>query len=254
MIKFFRKIRYDLMEKNKTGKYLKYAIGEIVLVVIGILIALSINNWNSKRIENTEEQNVLINLKKDFQLNKENLESVLSDNEKYLKSDLEILNFGRAKSSIKTEAEFNILLNDLTALSEFFPTNNSLDNLQNSSSISLIKSQELMNKLSSWKPYVESLKDKENSTLELESSGVDFVIKNGSWLNVDETSNFKVLNKYTLPKSRFEVDNRTLLNIIEFENIVENLIVQKNELIKTEEKTLVLVKEILDLIEKEIKK
>jgi len=51
MIKFFRKIRYDLMEKNKTGKpdftagwYLKYALGEIVLVIIGILIALQINN------------------------------------------------------------------------------------------------------------------------------------------------------------------------------------------------------------------
>ncbi len=49
MIKFFRKIRYDLMEKNKTGKYLKYAIGEIVLVVIGILIALQINNLNENQ-------------------------------------------------------------------------------------------------------------------------------------------------------------------------------------------------------------
>ena len=49
MIKFFRKIRYNLMEQNKTGKYFKYAIGEIVLVVIGILIALSINNWNEGR-------------------------------------------------------------------------------------------------------------------------------------------------------------------------------------------------------------
>ncbi|NNK19300.1 MAG: hypothetical protein HKP49_09130, partial [Maribacter sp.] len=49
MIKFFRKIRYDLMEKNKTGKYVKYAIGEIVLVVIGILIALQVNNWNENR-------------------------------------------------------------------------------------------------------------------------------------------------------------------------------------------------------------
>jgi len=56
MIKFFRKIRYELMETNKAGKpalpvgrYLKYAIGEIVLVVICILIALLINNWNENK-------------------------------------------------------------------------------------------------------------------------------------------------------------------------------------------------------------
>ena len=49
MLNFFRKIRYKLMNKNNTFRYLKYALGEIVLVVIGILIALSINNWNEKR-------------------------------------------------------------------------------------------------------------------------------------------------------------------------------------------------------------
>ena len=49
MIKFFRKIRFDLMGKNNTSKYLKYAIGEVVLVVVGILIALSISNWNENR-------------------------------------------------------------------------------------------------------------------------------------------------------------------------------------------------------------
>ena len=63
MIKFFRKIRYNLMGKNNTGKYLKYAIGEIVLVVIGILIALSINNWNEKRILANEELKILKALK-----------------------------------------------------------------------------------------------------------------------------------------------------------------------------------------------
>ena len=49
MIKFFRKIRYQLLGEGNTGKYLKYAIGEVILVVIGILIALSINNWNESR-------------------------------------------------------------------------------------------------------------------------------------------------------------------------------------------------------------
>jgi hypothetical protein len=70
MIKFFRKIRYELLGENKTGKYLKYAIGEIVLVVIGILIALSINNWNNHRLEENEINNILhtivSNLKSDI--------------------------------------------------------------------------------------------------------------------------------------------------------------------------------------------
>jgi len=49
MIKFFQKIRKKLVIEDKTSKYFKYAIGEIILVVIGILIALSINTWNEKR-------------------------------------------------------------------------------------------------------------------------------------------------------------------------------------------------------------
>ena len=49
MIKFFRKIRYKLLSEKKTSRYLKYAVGEIILVVIGILIALQINNWNENR-------------------------------------------------------------------------------------------------------------------------------------------------------------------------------------------------------------
>jgi hypothetical protein len=62
MIKFFRKIRYGLMNQNKTTKYLKYAIGEIVLVVIGILIALQINNWNEVQNEKKVELGYMKNL------------------------------------------------------------------------------------------------------------------------------------------------------------------------------------------------
>jgi hypothetical protein len=57
------------MEKNKTGKYFKYAIGEIVLVVIGILIALSINNWNEEIKDKILEQNYLVSLKKELGIN-----------------------------------------------------------------------------------------------------------------------------------------------------------------------------------------
>ena len=63
MIKFFRKIRQKLVSENNLGKYLFYAIGEIVLVVIGILIALSINNWNESRKIRHQDIEFLKNLK-----------------------------------------------------------------------------------------------------------------------------------------------------------------------------------------------
>ncbi|MBT8323911.1 MAG: hypothetical protein KJO96_01335, partial [Winogradskyella sp.] len=62
MIKFFRHIRYKLMEQNKTGRYFKYAIGEIILVVIGILIALQINNWNQHRLNLKKERSMLFEI------------------------------------------------------------------------------------------------------------------------------------------------------------------------------------------------
>lgn len=70
MIKFFRKIRQKMLTENKFSKYLLYAIGEIVLVVIGILIALSINNWNEDRKESLIEKNylrrLLVDLENDY--------------------------------------------------------------------------------------------------------------------------------------------------------------------------------------------
>jgi translation initiation factor 2 beta subunit (eIF-2beta)/eIF-5 len=78
MIKFFRKIRQNFLMENKTGKYFKYAIGEIILVVIGILIALSINNWNSDRIDYIKEQNLLKELKSDYLSNVKEIEVTLN--------------------------------------------------------------------------------------------------------------------------------------------------------------------------------
>ena len=93
------------MENNKTGKYLKYAIGEILLVVIGILIALSINNWNDNRIANNNELKLIESLneelisirdelKIDFEINKKNLKQVeeyLDETEKNNEQKIEII-------------------------------------------------------------------------------------------------------------------------------------------------------------------
>ena len=66
MITFFRKIRYDLIGKNKTGQYLKYAIGEILLVVIGILIALNVSNLNEIRKNTSAFETHMDNLEEEY--------------------------------------------------------------------------------------------------------------------------------------------------------------------------------------------
>ena len=65
MIKFFRHIRRNLMETGKTGRYFKYAIGEIILVMIGILLALQVNNWNESRKVQTQEFHLATQLLED---------------------------------------------------------------------------------------------------------------------------------------------------------------------------------------------
>ena len=69
MIKFFRKIRHKLISEKRIAKYLLYAIGEIVLVMIGILLALQVNNWNEKRILKKNEVEILKQLNVDLKSN-----------------------------------------------------------------------------------------------------------------------------------------------------------------------------------------
>jgi len=76
MIKFFRQIRKSYLLENKTSKYFKYAIGEIILVVIGILIALQINNWNENRKNTIAEKEFIKGIVNDLQSDKKLIEIV----------------------------------------------------------------------------------------------------------------------------------------------------------------------------------
>ncbi|WP_051554730.1 DUF6090 family protein [Maribacter antarcticus] len=141
MIKFFRKIRYELLEKNKTGTYLKYAIGEIVLVVIGILIALQINNWNQKKLLVKKEIEVLKTFQTQF---KEDINQF----------DESLAFYGAAKNSIEIiiyHLENNPSYNDSLAQHFFTSTrfygdsdldNNVFENLK-SLGVSLISNKDI---------------------------------------------------------------------------------------------------------------
>lgn len=84
MIQFFRRIRQNLLHENKFSKYLLYAIGEIILVVIGILLALQINNWNELNKQTAEEEEILISLKEELKNNISVLKASIKENKEYV--------------------------------------------------------------------------------------------------------------------------------------------------------------------------
>ena len=130
MLKFFRKIRQKLAYDNNLSKYSRYAIGEIFLVVIGILIALQINNWNESRKLKEKEQILLNQLLRDFNANLVQLDqkiTIRKDFMKYSKALFNLIDYPelRTKDSVdlylgKTipYATFDPIINDLAASGE----------------------------------------------------------------------------------------------------------------------------------------
>jgi hypothetical protein len=104
MIPFFRKIRKKMADDNKPLKYARYAIGEIILVVIGILIALQINNWNEERKNRIIENDTLSSLKEDLESALVQLNEKIAQNEGYRELDSILLDVIHFKKEISADS------------------------------------------------------------------------------------------------------------------------------------------------------
>ena len=127
MIPFFRKIRKTLADDNKPIKYLRYAIGEIILVVIGILIALQINNWNENRKNKVFEKEILTQIQENLKNDKLALEEIVTNFSKAVKSSEKILN---SEVSQKTQDSINIWLGAIIQFDRFQPLTNAYEVLK----------------------------------------------------------------------------------------------------------------------------
>ncbi|MEQ6123636.1 DUF6090 family protein [Pseudotenacibaculum sp. MALMAid0570] len=143
MIKFFRKIREDLLGKSKFSKYLIYAIGEIFLVVIGILLALQFNNWNIERENSKKERWYLINIVEDIEYQKGDLKELKENYEWCLKTAKSILADYQRLQSFSAIDSFNYKLNSLMLVDNFPNINNTYQELVSSGQQTLISNKDL---------------------------------------------------------------------------------------------------------------
>jgi hypothetical protein len=145
MIKLFRNIRQNLLAEGKTTRYLKYAIGEIILVVIGILIALSINNWNTNHSNKKGEAFYLEKLHRNFEQDTLNLSRRLDEVESSLLA-LHSLKLEIADSSLQRFSKPQILYT-LLGTYGFSPETSTFDNLIATGKLELIQNQSFVDSM-----------------------------------------------------------------------------------------------------------
>ena len=172
MIKFFRKIRKKMADDNRPLQYMRYAFGEIVLVVIGILIALSINNWNEGRKDRIKEQAILAQVKKDYVSNLSQLEEKMATRTRIISSGLRILkDFDQPKNAKRDSLIKNI------AIMSSDPTFDPIENdIVSSGNLRLIKNEKLKRLLSNWSSDVVALKEVEVTWSDIANHRLDDVL------------------------------------------------------------------------------
>lgn len=146
MIKFFRNIRHQLINEGKTTNYFKYAIGEIVLVVVGILIALSINNWNHDRQDKISERNFYLNFKEQLTEDIYEIKGNITYNNNYMEQFEYAVQIIENNDRSRLDSLSNISVN-LTNYSDVGRQSNIYETLVNSGQIKLLKNTDIIEEI-----------------------------------------------------------------------------------------------------------
>ena len=149
MIKFFGKIRQRLAYDNKPGKYFRYAVGEILLIVIGIFIALQLNNWNEQRKTNVVEIELLDNLLISLQKDSMEVEKILDFQNTSLEKQMVIMrsDFSQLKATFSEEDINQALSQILNGQYSFFPKYGLYNMIVANNGFDILKSKEIKTSL-----------------------------------------------------------------------------------------------------------
>ncbi len=196
-------------QAGRLGRYLLYAVGEIILVVIGILIALSINNWNQNRIDGRKESLLLKEINAEFKYNKEELESTVRTYTLILNEcDLLIKSFPINQNEINKDT-LSIALERIRNTISADLSMGSIATLMNTSSFEIISNNELRTLLIQWDDLI-------SDYFEREEQAINYT---------RQTLTPYLATRITRPYREGLVDERvdlSFLSSIEFENLIND--------------------------------
>ena len=218
MAKIFRKFRFKVLREGRFANYLKYAIGEILLVVVGILIALQVNEWHKDRLDHREETIIKQNLNEEFTENQAILLTAKTGIKRSIQSTLTLINLsGASRSEIENQKLDSLFFFALEGGS-FHPSENALQDVLQSGRMNLIADKLLRENLLLWTTTVKS-ESRTNDIAENWSTGhiITFLLPYASLRQWDEYGDNPGQGKTKLATDYFAVFQK-----LEFENLLDN--------------------------------
>ena len=220
MIPFFRKIRKKMADDNKPLKYMRYAVGEIILVVIGILIALQINNWNEERKDKAESIKILKKLQSEFETNKTELNASRHYHEQQYLATVRIEELFNPNHNIPSDTIKNLLKRAFMDW-KFEPRQSITTSAMASGNIALINNDSLTDNLNNWvyvvKKYNELYADIQKDKQEF-------------WDELNEkypTRKFGFAPGVAPIMSNFKGDTDGIFSSLKNENIIRSILLQQ---------------------------
>lgn len=238
-------MRQSLIYQNKVTSYLLYAIGEIILVVIGILIALQVNNWNQRRLEKNEEKIILKNLRQDYIKAINEFEYLIMLRDTLISAGTAIYGFSADSISLDKQTYLDSLFSHTLRAPTYNNKAGSLEVLLTSGKINLLSSNDLKQKLIAWPGDVEDMVEDEVSHVEIYFGPyLELVMDHLSWNDIIgqfRTANlrFNQAQLKRLPNNSIVIGNyKELLESKRFQNLL-NLRITLCEVNNLESKGLV---------------
>ena len=217
-MKIFRHTRQNLLSEGKTNKYLKFAFLEIFLIMIGILLALQIDNWNESKKRSRQEIALIENLKSEFKINLENLEKVKAQNQVIYYCTNELKSLIGQENSIINEHNVDSLLLNAILITDYQPNQFVLSQLKTGEKLDIIKSEKLKKLLYEWDKALNGKTEAFNMlNTYFMNSLIPFLDENTSIRNVDSYGNYGWSNKTPL-----KYNSTNMFQLIQFDNRLEN--------------------------------
>ena len=245
MIKFFRKIRQKLLTENRFSKYLLYAIGEIVLVVIGILIALQINNWNETRKVNYTAKILANSLIEDLNKDLSFLTETIDFSKQKLKDCDELLSALKTSRESWNDAFIYEKINIIGQSNPFFPTDGTYEQIVTSGALQYFD-QTLANQLNAYNMNIKQIlywADVEDKTL--------WLLAEILWKGIDVQALGEL--RFNLPLKTEKYLNIPKESIGEFSNYIAAVQTYRSKTLLEYEEQLGLAEAIISSLKKEYK-